>query len=801
MRKLFLLISLAFTVYYGASLWAFTDVESMKVVGNYLPLALLVGMFIIGLIHIRFALGMAMALFLLFGNPALLNEVFVKVLHAPDSWAIFTKFPHAMESIILGLFSAWILIRFFGNPELDYEYNRANAVRSLHFPVFIFGLTAVLAALYAIVQYNNIFYPTFWAQVKGSLMAFPFGFFKGGGGLGALHSAILLLEGIAIYVIVTNEVRTARQVRVFMWLLLIGAVVVSCLGVVQLLGGLSRATYADGIAFYNREINSTFGDPNTLAVFLLAMLPISAAMIVRGKIVGVAGFVMGALLIVAIALSGTKLAIFVSVIFLVVVLVTVIARAVRRGSVWPLILTGLLVVAMLGVYVSAKVIHAKNAEAKWSKSVVKKVDGTASAFFKGKWDLKSLNERTNFKSGDWLTALNMVKPTPKDGADNLLCGVGYDKFRANYAKYRSRASARSRSAASNMFLQVFSETGLFGALALVLITVFAIAYGFGAAKQLEYPLYVKAIAWSLVMLVVGCMTENAFLHTQLQVVYWMLVGLCMVLASLATREGAVRGSAWLNALLLLLVLGAWAFIMYPKVLEQREEAHAISELAAKYKELYNLRDEDKLRESLQKTGDYNFNRKGPRRWSDKNALVMTEVSAPVLCCNLMCVHPDVSIDNPVKAVVSLDGETLQEVVFTDKGVKLVERDISEIPKLAPYLTEPQRVLVRITVDRTWVPAEAFPQYKDDTFDVGVGVERITWKKELSPPPPEPTEQERRDEIPPPPEPEEKAVKKPSPAPPTEKAERPSEPAKSPAAAQAKGAQAPEKSAVKPAHAK
>ena len=122
MRKILLLIALAFTAYYGSSLWIFSDADSFKVVNNYLPLALLVGMFIIGLIHIRFALGLAMFLFMLLGNPALLNEIFTKVLHLPNSWAIFNNLNHPLESIPLGLFSAWIIIRFFINSSYIFKY-------------------------------------------------------------------------------------------------------------------------------------------------------------------------------------------------------------------------------------------------------------------------------------------------------------------------------------------------------------------------------------------------------------------------------------------------------------------------------------------------------------------------------------------------------------------------------------------------------------------------------------------------------------------------------------------------------
>ena len=735
MRKLFLLIALAFTAYYGSSLWLFTDADSWKIVNNYLPVALLVGMFIIGLIHIRFALGLATLLFLLLGNPNLLNEFFTKVCHLPESWAVFNSFHNPMESITLGLFSAWIIIRFFGNPELDYEYNRANSVRSLHFPVFIFGFTAVLAAIYSIIITNNIFFPDFLTNVQNVLIKYPFVFLSSNTILQPLRLVILLLEGIAIYTIVTNEIRTARQVRAFMWLLLSGAVIVSLLAIVQLIGGpefscLSKSTFSGGIAFYNKEVNSTFSSPNNLAVFLVAMLPICAAMIIRGKFAGIIGLITGTLLIVAIVLSATKLAILLSVAFLIAVVIIVIARAVKRGSIWPLILTAVLVIAVLGVYLTAKV-KVKDENAKWAAGIVKKVDGTATAFIKGEWNLKSLNKRTNFKSGDLLTAVNIITPTSNGDIDNLIVGVGYGQFGKNYQKYRSPAASSRRSAASNMFLQVFAETGLFGALALILITVFAILYGFSASKQLEYPVYVKAAAWSITLLAIGCMTENAFLTYQIQVIFWMLVGLCMVFASLAAKDGVKKGNGFLKFIIFILVIASWAYIVYPQLKVQQEESKLISDIAAKYAKRYNIKVK-KLEDSLRKSKDYNFQMKG-NRWTGKSAFVMTKVEQPVLALTLECVHPDIASNKPVNASISIDGESLTNIVFLRRNRKIVEIDISENPQLAPYLSKNKDILVRFDVDRTWNPSEVYPQrFKDDNFDVGVAVSPVKWKKNVTP---------------------------------------------------------------------
>ncbi len=733
MRKLFLLIALALAFFYGSTLWAFTsEAESWRIIANYLPLGLMVIIFILGLMHIRFALGVSLILIMLFGNTPLINDLLTKVFHLPASWAIAGQFVNPIESIILGLFSAWIVIRFFGNPELDYEYGKAQTVRKLHFPVFVFGLAAFLAGIYAIIQSNNIFASPFLTSLKNYLTFPPESFFAGKGILSPVYSVIIILEGIAVYTIATNEIRTAKQARSFMWLFLVGSVIVAILGFLQYQFDLS---YASRLIAYNKEIHSTFANPNTYAVFMMAMLPFCAAMIIRGKSSSIPGLIIGVIIIGAIILSETKLAMIVAAVFLVVVFIIVLARAVKQRAVLPLVLTAILLVAVIAGYAGAKIINNKDKEVKWAKSVIGKVDKTATAFFKGPWDGKALNKRTNYKFGDWMTALNMVKPTSESNYENTICGVGKDRFAANYAKYRSKYASRTRNQASNIFLQTFAEMGVFALLALVIIIVGAVSYSIKASAKLEYPLYVKAFAWSLIMIVIGCMTENAFTSPQIQVVFWMLAGLCMVFSSLTAKEQPANGGSFLKVLIVILILASWVFMVYKPILTQHENKILLNKLAEKYSKDYNI-NKDKLYASLEKTEDYNFHRKNGARWSDQNSVVMTKVTKPIFACVLRCVHPadKISEENPVNAKLSIDGEIIKNVVFTKPGIENVEVDISLIPKLAAYIENEQSVLLKIQVDNTWNPSEELKQCPDDNFDVGVGLFSISWKDELTPAP-------------------------------------------------------------------
>jgi|GEM_PF-1429713 len=789
MRKFFLLLAFGFTVYYGASLWRFTDSASYTQVANYLPLALLVGMFIIGLVHMRFALGLGLCLVLLGGNPGLLNELLNKVPLGLNC-QLFVLFGTPIESVLLGLFSAWVLLRFFGNPELDYEYTRAGAVRSLHFAVFVYAVMAVLAAVYAVAHGTNIFYRSF-TQEAGAAVLYPFAFVRGGGPLASLRAVILVLEGIGIYTIVVNEVRSVRQIRIYLWLLLIMGLVLAVLGFAQY--GLDLS-YGSSLWRYNKEVHATFSDPNGFAVVLLALLPLCGALLLRGPAAGVVGLIFSAVLIAALVASDTKIAILIALAYMLSVLVTVVVRAVRRRSFVPLLLTLILLLVVVGSYSAAKIMVVRKSDTKaagLAGMMVKKVDGTVTAVVQGKWDLAALNQRSNFKVGDWLTAVNMVDPTRANATERLICGVGYGRFGMAYDAFRASCASRGREGASNMALQVLAEMGVFGALALVVIVAFAIARAFGAARQLEQPMLIRALGWSLLLLVLGCMSENAFLRPQVQVVFWLLTGLCMVASSLVPRETVASGGTLLRTLVVLLIVGAWGFFVYQPLLSKYQESKTLAALAAKYAGLYNLKQAE-LQQSLERTRDFGLNNIGGERYSEENALIMTRVTGPVFRCTIGFVYPDVSANNPLKALLSIDGETIKELEFTGgramgfltQGMQPVEVDISKNPKLTAYVDNNDDVLLRVAVNRVWVPADYTNLLAHIKNKVGVSIGAIGWQNDLTPAPaPAPAETKPTPPEPPaPPAPVETAPAPVPPAAPAASATAPVTPAAPPVSA-------------------
>ena len=742
MRKLFLLVCVMFVGYYGISLWPLAD-------ANWVPLAMLITTLVLGLAHMPVALGVTLVLVLLTGNPQLLCQI--AGLEASGNAAKTLMALNPAEPLLLGLFAAWVLLRFFGNPELDYEYHKATAVRALHFPVGVVCFTAVLASVYAVVFSQNVFTVSFNDGMREAVLRWPFGVLQGGAGVAPIRAVVRLLECVAVYTIVANELRTMQQVRVFAGMLVMTGLVVALLGFVQAYKGW----YTGSLWQATKEMQATFPDPNSCAVFLLALLPLCGAMIVKGRELAILGSVCAVVFLVAIVLTGAKMATMVSVGMFAAVAVAAAVQALRQRSYWKLGVVGVLVLVVLVGYITARVAHSRHKEGTMAASVVSKVDGTASAFAGVKWTPQDLNRRTCFKLGDFATAIAMVNPMTTGQESRIISGVGYGGFKEKYNNYRAPwASRQQREGASNMFLQTLAETGIFGALALMLIVACAVVWTLLAARTLKAPVFASSVAAALLVLVLGCMTENAFLRPQIQVVFWTLVALCMVLTSLVSHTSSGRDFYLLKFVTVILMLGGWTFCVYPEVMAKRADAAEIKEAAQHCAEVSGYRLPDLLK-AFETTADFQFRTFEPRRngvevrrYMGKDAVVLTKVAGPVLDLTIDVYLPKISKAKRQIVRLMMDEEPLRDVVFTNGILSPnrpimteschVELDISQSTNLVRYVNGKRYAVLRLAAERTFVPGDENEQWKKSglTNDMGAFISTVTWKDKVTPKEPE-----------------------------------------------------------------
>ena len=801
MRNLFLLIALAFCVYFGSSLWTFGEPESFRVVANYIPLAVMVLTLVFGLIHLRFALALTLIFVLISGNSAIYDQVlyrlcnffgwenfFSEALPVSSTMKFFQLAPVSYECLVLGLFAAWALTRFFGNPELDFEVNRARTARQMHLPVFLFGLTAVLAGIYAVISASNVFMPGFVSKLEELTVAIPAPFFspRKAAALAALRQATLAIELIAFYTVVVNEVWSERHIKFFVGLLTLIGLFSVCVGIFQ---RITLTGFSSYIFRYTREVHATFSDPNAWSVFLLTLLPVGLGLLYAGFIPALCGVVTILLLLLGIALSASKVALFWAVLALIIFFFYSLIKAFQGGKLIPPIFMGLLLalaaVFAVGSYISVdqKFLLAyrndhpssgvqKDTEVagkglfnnNLSIAVANQIDSFRQALTRksagtdkltGMQEGKALqrtageNEpkgfaenlfvRTNHKSADWHTVFTFLKPS-NGHWDVFATGCGIGNFRKLYHEYQPKYLKEVRNQAGSFLLQALVEQGIFGLLALVIISFLTIIVAFGCVEHTASPRTSRVLAFMFTFLVVGCLFENAFLQYQVATVYWLLVGLVMVNAATTNRDFQMNFKL-LYVFLILLAIIATLLAIWPKLVTQHFEKKslesAIERVASRYQEV-----PENLRSELFANREFNFHRNRIGRWSDKDSVIIVrpEKDRYVLKLEAACGHPKVAPNNPLIVDVAIEGEPAMQFTFTNSTLKVEEIDLRSLDVVRPFLAENDFIALNIHNNITFVPSEHFPSMTNDNYNVGAYIGRITWSDKLAPKP-EPKDEE------------------------------------------------------------
>ncbi|MBR5901017.1 O-antigen ligase family protein [bacterium] len=804
MRNIFLLIALAFCVYFGSSLWTFTDPASFKVVANYIPLAVMLLTLVIGLIHLRFALTLAIIFIFFCGNPAIFDQMLYRVcslcgwetflsdsVSVGPSMKFFQLAPISYECIILALFAAWALTRFFGNPELDFEVNRARTARQMHLPVFIFGLTAVIAGLYAIVCSGNVFMPGFFPKVQHILCSFPFPFFQkmGAQNLTALRNAALVIELIALYTVVVNEVWSEKHIKFYLGILLLLAIGSVFVGVFQrvTLTGFSNYVYR-----YTREVHSTFGDPNSWSVFLLAILPIGLGLLFAGIVPAFCGLAVIILILLGIALSGSKVMLLFAALALAIFFVATLVKTFRGGKIIPPVFVGLLialsVIFAVGSYVNVdkeELLSTKNNSKNSAYSAQKDVDnpsGKPVGLFHNSLATSVANQldsfreaivkddpefvkisktqssfeadlyaRTNHKSADWLTVWNYLRPA-NGNWDVLALGCGCGNFKKAYRSYQPKYVKESRGGASNFLLQVLVEQGVFGFAALLIVTILTICVAFGCVDHTVSPRTSRVLAWMFTFLTLGCFFENAFTQYQIASLYWFLCGLIMVNAATTNRDFQPSFKVLYGLILLLLLAGAVA-VFWPKLTEERFEKRSFDSAVLRMESSLGESLTEEQLETVYAKSEFNFHYNQVGRWSDKQSflIVRPEKGKSVMRLDVACGQPDVSPEQPFEVEVLAENETAMRFSFTNSCLKTLEFNLNSSTQLRALCQERDYIVVCVKNSRTFVPAEQFPALSNMTYNVGCFVGKLTWMEKQTLPSEEmkeiPEDEEPREEVP------------------------------------------------------
>ena len=330
----------------------------------------------------------------------------------------------------------------------------------------------------------------------------------------------VLTEGLLLYLLVVNAVRTVPLLRLAMVGLVLAGAALASLSVVQILAAPDADFFGfaqiEGRGFAAAEdaaiqprANGPIGEKNFYAQMLLALLPLAAALWRGGgaRMRLLAG-ASGAVITLGIVLTFSRGA---AVAAGILVLAAVGLRMVRPRVVAQLALVAVLAVALVPNYAAR----------------LSTLTGIGGALEVTEDVDPVLAQRAN----DILAATAAF-------ADHPFLGVGPGMFQANYREYATRVAGLPGDldyAAHNLYLEIASETGVLGLLAFGGVIGMTLLLLVRARRAAAAEPSLVAMADGFILVVVSYLATGLFLHVSYQRYIWLFLALACA-AALVIRE-------------------------------------------------------------------------------------------------------------------------------------------------------------------------------------------------------------------------------------------------------------------------
>ena len=321
----------------------------------------------------------------------------------------------------------------------------------------------------------------------------------------AVGKLLTLLGSILLFAAVALSLRDWRRLEIVLAGALTAGLLVSAHAIYQnITGDLSRIGFVDGSGAVEYRVTSTFTHPNQLAGFLVVLVPVAIALAPRftRRWLRVLAVVVVPLALTAIILSYSRGAL--------VGLLALSMLAVRSPRLWPLLVAGLVAIALLAPGV-------------WR-------DRVANA---GSLDSPEIASRIDI----WGAALDGFEQRP-------VLGWGLNNFREVYVSlerpgrsYLGSGAFDVPDAAHNLYLNTLAEQGLVGIAALIALGIGILRMTGGLRGSPDRR--IRALGWGLLGTTIVVAAHNVFdvtfVDPKTSVLVWTLLGVGAAAARIETR--------------------------------------------------------------------------------------------------------------------------------------------------------------------------------------------------------------------------------------------------------------------------
>ena len=353
-------------------------------------------------------------------------------------------------------------------------------------------------------------------------------------GSAAAEVGRFVLEGVILYLLITNVVRNYAMLRQLAWALIAIGGFLGALSAIQQYTGtygndylgfaqVSSAAFGTGGSL-QRRLAGPLGDQNRYAQILLVLIPIGLFLVwsARSKLLMALAAGATALTVVGVALTFSRGA---AVGFAVMLVVGTALRYIKLRQAAVIVAGLVLLLALFPAYQS---------RLSWLGSLSVK-QGTQSQA-----DTSNLRSRAT----EVLVAVQVF-------ADHPILGVGPGQFPTYYRPYAERAyssfldirAQNSNRKAHDLYAGIAAETGILGLfffLAIVFVTLRDLARARKRSLRRSRP-ELAGMATSFFLAIVAYLGSGVFLHLAYQRYLWLLLALAGAAASVALRDtGDIR---------------------------------------------------------------------------------------------------------------------------------------------------------------------------------------------------------------------------------------------------------------------
>lgn len=329
-----------------------------------------------------------------------------------------------------------------------------------------------------------------------------------------------VIEGYALYFLITNTVRTPQLVRSIIWVLLLTGAALGALSLWQALTGTYGSSYF-GFAQTDAAITGLtetgisrlagpIGEKNRYAQIMLMLVPLGIMQFTaeRQRILRFTALACAALASVAVALTFSRGAALAGGLIIVAM---VALRYIRLSH----LLATVAIIAVVAVAVPT-----------YGERLTSLAD--IGALFADEPASSATDNSLLSRATENLAALNVF-------ADHPILGVGPDQFPTYYRDYADTIGVSVRAAdreAHNLYLETAAETGIFGLitfLGAVVATLIQLARARAAALARRPDLAAMATGFMLALL--AYMATGIFLHLSYARYFWLVLALAGATAS------------------------------------------------------------------------------------------------------------------------------------------------------------------------------------------------------------------------------------------------------------------------------